>query len=368
VNRFFRIYLLPGAVLQSVMIGGGYGTGREVVEFFSGYGMGGAVLAIATAALSAAVVFAVSLEFARCFKAHDYRVFFKALLGRGWVIYELLAVALFVLVIAVLGAAAGEVLYGELGLAPWVGMVVVLVVVVVLNFYGRGVVTAVLAYWSVLLYAVFIAYFVLVLTTLYDADVHRVDFSDVQPGWWLSGIQYACYNLTAVPVILYAAYAIETRAQAVAAGAIGAVIAMLPALFLHLSFVTEYPAILDAALPVYDVLGKLSIPMLTTFYLIVLFGTFIETGAGIIQGVIERLDGWWVERHGTPLTRLSHAVIAATGVGLAGLLSSVGIVALIAEGYGTLAWGFLIVYIVPLLTVGVWRIHRHSGDSGERSG
>ena len=33
--RLLKIYLLPGAVLQSVMIGGGYGTGRELVEFFT---------------------------------------------------------------------------------------------------------------------------------------------------------------------------------------------------------------------------------------------------------------------------------------------------------------------------------------------
>ena len=133
---------------------------------------------------------------------------------------------------------------------------------------------------------------------------------------------------------------------------------MLPALFLHLSFLTEYPEILQSGLPVYEVLGKLGMPMLTTFYLIVLFGTFIETGAGIIQGVIERLDGWWEERTGARLSRLTHAGIAAAGVGLAGVLSSVGIVALIAEGYGTLAWGFLLVYIVPLLTIGVWRIFK----------
>ena len=45
--------LIPGAVLQSVMIGGGYGTGREVVEFFTRFGalpgLAGLVLAAAGA-------------------------------------------------------------------------------------------------------------------------------------------------------------------------------------------------------------------------------------------------------------------------------------------------------------------------------
>ena len=38
------------------------------------------------------------------------------------------------------------------------------------------------------------------------------------------------------------------------------------------------------------------------------------------------------------------------------LLKVSGIVALIADGYGTLAWGFLAVYVLPLLTVGVYKL------------
>ncbi len=30
----YKAYLLPGFVFQSIVIGGGYGTGRELVEFF----------------------------------------------------------------------------------------------------------------------------------------------------------------------------------------------------------------------------------------------------------------------------------------------------------------------------------------------
>ena len=49
-------------------------------------------------------------------------------------------------------------------------------------------------------------------------------------------------------------------------------------------------------------------------------------------------------------------MVAAVLVILAGMLAQFGIVALIADGYGTLAWGFMAVYIIPLLTIGVWRL------------
>jgi uncharacterized membrane protein YkvI len=39
-------------------------------------------------------------------------------------------------------------------------------------------------------------------------------------------------------------------------------------------------------------------------------------------------------------------------------LSFWGITNLIAKGYGMMAWGFLIVYVVPLMTIGVYRVCR----------
>ncbi len=55
--------------------------------------------------------------------------------------------------------------------------------------------------------------------------------------------------------------------------------------------------------------------------------------------------------------------MAGAIVALAGILSQVGIIDLIAKGYGTLAWGFMILYIIPLLTVGIWRLYVVDRDS-----
>ncbi|MEE4361822.1 MAG: hypothetical protein V2I63_09900 [Pseudomonadales bacterium] len=364
MTQWIRIYLIPGAVLQSVMIGGGYGTGREVVEFFTRYGVTGGLLGIAVAAVCIAVIFALSLEITRRFAAYDYRSFFQTLLGPFWFLYELLIVALFMLVIAVIGAAAGEILATEFGISRWQGGAGVLAIVVLLTFYGREFVMRVLTFWSLVLYAVFLTYLASVWTTFGDAMTSGFAQADTRPGWFVAALQYSFYNVTAIPVILYAARAIDTPRQALLSGSLGALIGILPALFLHLSFVARYPAILDAELPVYEMFTALDAPLLKLGYLIVLVGTFIETGAGNVQGFLERLDGWWEERTGDRLGRPVHALITA-GVLLAALsLSGVGIIALIAEGYGTLAWGFFGVYVVPLLTIGLWRILRGQGRAG----
>ena len=50
---------------------------------------------------------------------------------------------------------------------------------------------------------------------------------------------------------------------------------------------------------------------------------------------------------------------AALLVGSIFIAGRFGLVALIASGYRALAWLFLAVYVLPLLTVGVWRLRRN---------
>ena len=42
-SKKFQKYFVPGIVFQSCVIAGGYGTGRELVEYFMGYGPAGYV-------------------------------------------------------------------------------------------------------------------------------------------------------------------------------------------------------------------------------------------------------------------------------------------------------------------------------------
>ena len=88
-----------------------------------------------------------------------------------------------------------------------------------------------------------------------------------------------------------------------------------------------------------------------------LFGTLIETGAGLIHGMNERIAKVFEEKK----REMPGFARPATAFGLliAGtLLAGVGLVDLIAKGYGTLTWVFLLVYVAPVLTLGSWRLIR----------
>jgi len=57
----------------------------------------------------------------------------------------------------------------------------------------------------------------------------------------------------------------------------------------------------------------------------------------------------------------------AVAVGLLGVgafVSSYGLIGLIAQGYGTMTIGFIIVYVIPVLTLGVWKILKTPAAAG----
>lgn len=363
-SRWIRAYLLPGAIFQSVVIAGGYGTGRELVEYFTRYGARGGLLAMAVTTLCWAAVLAVTFEFARIFEAYDYRAFFRRLIGRGWIAFEVLYLLMFLLVLAVVASAAGEIMRESLGLPYGVGLLIMLVAVAALNFLGRDVVARSLALWTVVMYGIFVTFFVVSLRAHGPAIAGALRVGEAAPGWLVSGFQYALYNLAIVPAILFALRAVETRRQAIGAGVCAAFLCIIPALLFHVSFLAAYPGIVEQEIPVYWMLAELSVPALLILYMVGLFGTFIETGAGFIQGINERIDGYLAETRGSALTRPARALIALAAILLSAGLATVGIIRLIADGYGTIAWGFFIVYTLPVMTYGVYLIWRHGATGG----
>ena len=106
-NTVFQRIWLPGFLFMGVLIGGGYATGRELVEFFLTAGTVGGLLGMLLATAMFSVITALSFELARLTRSYTYRHFFRELLGRGWFLYELAYLTLGILVLAVVGSAAG---------------------------------------------------------------------------------------------------------------------------------------------------------------------------------------------------------------------------------------------------------------------
>ena len=154
MNRsVFRRYLLPGLIFQSIVIGGGYGTGRELVQFFlvDAQGPMGGLLAIGVSTAIFSIVSMVTFELARLWGAFDYRHFFQKLLGPGWRIFEGCYLGLLLIILAVAAAAAGSIAQETFGLDYWGGVGIVMLAVGGLVFGGNESIERFFSAWSILL-------------------------------------------------------------------------------------------------------------------------------------------------------------------------------------------------------------------------
>ncbi len=362
--KAFRASIVPACVFQSVAIAGGYGTGREVIEFFTQYGAIGGVCGLLVAALVLSIITGLTYEFARVNEAYEYRKFFKSLIGRYWIGFELLYIGFFLLVLAVIGSAAGAILHDQFSLPESSGLILMLGGISVLIFYGRSLVEKTLVFWAVMLCGVFIFYFITSISSSMEEIKMHFTGDKMESGWLMPALRYSMALAPAAVVVLFATRGLTTRVEAFTAGAMSSLLFILPGLMLHISFTGMMPEIIEQKVPVHWIISQLDIPLLAPLYIIVLIGTFIGTGAGFIQAVNERLDAWSMERLGKRLSSITHAGVAIAGLLISAGLSKFGIIDLIAKGYGNASWGFLLFYIIPLLTIGVYRIFGRTAVKG----
>ncbi len=358
VSNKFRRILLPALVFQSIIIGGGYGTGRELVEFFLQYGpIGGLLAMLGPTLIITTLCCMVGFEFGRAFRVYDYRSFYGKLLGRGWVLYEVIFLVFILLIMAVLGSAAGNFLLETFKVPYAVGVVGLLAAVAFLVFKGTATIEKFLAGWSLVLFAVYAVLFVWSINRFGGEMRSVLSQGGVEPGWFSSGVRYAAGCVGLIPAVLFATRHIETRREALWAGFLTGPITILPALLFYLAMLGKYPEIVSRPVPANYLLETLGSRGFQVFFQVMLFGTLIETGSGLIHAFNERIAGglatvgktmpsWW-----RPAIAIGLLVIAAA-------LSRFGIINLIAKGYGTITWAYIFVVVIPILTIGVFKLVR----------
>lgn len=356
--HFVKIYLLPGLVFQGIIIGGGYATGRELVEFFMPAGPVGGLLGMGVAALVWGLVMAASFELCRLSGSFDYRHFFSLLLGRWWFLYEVLFLLTLTVSLAVIGAAAGSIVSSALGAPPVAGTALLLLCVAVLAFLGSGYIERFMGLWSLLLYATYCLLVAWCVSSFGGELRQTFAAATVTDTWLYDGIRYAGYNVAAVPAVFFCLRHIERRHQAITAGLVGGFVAIVPAMLLFVALLTAYPSIMAAEVPTAALLQRLNAPWFNAVFQLVLIGTFVQTGVGLVHAVNERVAAT-LATSGRDLSGRGRLALALALLLVAFVLAErVGIVALIASGFGLLTWGFILVFVVPVLTIGLWLIAR----------
>ncbi|KWV95510.1 hypothetical protein [Erythrobacter sp. AP23] len=357
-SSWFQRFLLPGFALKAVIIGGGYATGRELAEYFIPSGPWGGLAAMLLATGIWSLVAAVTFAMAREMQAYDYKSFFRGLLGPGWVLFEISYLIFVVLIIAVFGAAAGEIGAATFGWPALVGSIALAVTILAVVSFGTGTVEQLFRYASFLIYTVYALFLILALATF--GDRIGQGFSESPPpqdGWFAGGLTYASYNIVGAVIILPVLRHLTSTRDAIVAGVIAGPLTMLPAILFFVAMVAFYPAVGAETLPSDFLLRQMDVPGFAVVFQLMIFVALLESGVGAIHAVNERIASALQARGRPDLGTLMRSVIGAFILaGCMFVAAEIGLVDLIASGYRFLAWLFLAVYVVPLLAIATYRL------------
>ena len=376
-------YLIPGFLFQSVVIGGGYGTGNEIGQYFGIHGLTAGLIGMLVTLIVWAVIAAVTFEFCRVFKTYDYNTFSQKLLGPVGYLYEICYIVLMLIVLGVINATASS-MFGDLtGASGWFGIIILSAGIIFLILKGTEMIEKVLSFWSYVLYVVYALFMIIcfVKFSSFISDAFAAGTGEYSASFVnaagetvtstvgglsigsaiVDGFKYSFYNLGIIPAILYTVRDCETRKQAVGCGLLAGAIGVIPAVLLLLAMGGALPeAVYNAnnnGTAVSAIFSKLDMRWLYIIFEIVLFGTLIETGSGFIKAVDDRIEITAAKNgEATPTWVRPVVAIGLTLMGVA--VSTFGLTGLIAKGYGTICWGFLIVYVIPMLTLGIYKISK----------
>jgi uncharacterized membrane protein YkvI len=355
----FQRYLLPGLAFKALVIGGGYATGREVAEFFLPAGPWGGLAAIALATLLFSLGCALTFLFALATRSLDYQSFFKALLGPGWIAWEITYILFVILILAVYGAAAGEIGVALFALPKVAGTLALMAAIILAVMFGNKSVERLFEWVSFLLYGIYAVFFVLAFTSFGGRIADAFAAPAPSTGWALSGATYFSYNIIGAIVVLPVVRHLTSRRDAIVAGAICGPLTMLPALLFFLAAVAYYPEVAAAALPSDFLLQRLDLPLFHFAFQLMVFSALLESGASAVHAFNERVDKAWQRHRGAPLGPGARFALALALLVLCMFLADAfGLVELIGKGYRALAVILLAIFVVPLATIGLARILR----------
>jgi len=359
-----------GFTYAAMLMGGGFSTGREIIQFHVRFGKGG-IFSLIIAAITLSYVGIVALSLAVQWKSYDYKSFIlnlyrtflpESLAPKAFSVYDVLMVITSPIGGAVMIAAFAAMLVKETGMAYGLATAIGALIILVLVMLGGKVVRA-FGFWGSVGIVIGIA---IALAYIFEPSK---SFSRIASagfplggGWALSGILYMAYNAACIMAAISIAEVLPDRFSAITAGWIGGITAVLCYTFVYLVEMMYYPQILSEPLPLWFAFSAAGTSALRFIYDIVLSLAVLTTGVGGVLILVKRFMPVLTPKFGgrESLSRFTLSILVI----LAGLgLSFFGIIQLIAVGYTAMALLGILFFVVPVILFGSWQFWRKKKEA-----
>lgn len=282
------------------MIGSGFATGQEIMQFFTGYGLysvGGILISMFLFAYSGAILmrfgFETKNENINAFKFYCGKIF-------GSFLEWFIPIFLFMVVVVMISG-AGATMNQYFGTPQIVGTVIMAALVLITNLFGLQKIVDIIGHLGpiTILFTLGIALVALAknpggLSGVSDA-MARVGELPKATGststWWLAGILYVAYNVTgSIPFLTEMGKSANNRKEAVLGAFIGGIALMTSALLLNLALLSHIEAIAGLEIPnLY--LSDLISPAVSFIFSIILILEIFSTASPMMWVTTRKFGG-----------------------------------------------------------------------------
>ena len=323
------------------VIGAGFASGQEIVQFFVAYGFGG-LKGVLLSTVLFAVFGGLLLYVAHIQKAGNYQDILAYLMGdkAGKVIDFLLSIFLF-LGISTMLSASGAVFHEHLYLPKILGILLAYLLVVLFIFTGKkGLLFSfnILVPVKFLLLCLIAGYIVFSFKGTPVEEYTKYLGANFLLPWPISSVLYVAYNFTLAMVVLTEYQSITSRRNGIIGAVWGGLVLGILLLLNYLALCKFLPVVLNYEVPMLYITGKISIEV-KYVYTIVLWVGILTTAIANAYGFSQRWSSFtglnytfcllWCMTMALPIAMQSFSSLVSAIYPIFGLLGIIILIALI---------------------------------------
>lgn len=249
-------------IYATTIIGAGFASGQEIMQFFSIYKTGG-FYGILMAGFLFSVIGSIVLQKVYSDRIRNYEEFVFPTFGWlvGWIIE--LAVTVFMLCLfCIMIAGSGDVIFDRIGIPFNISVLLMGLLTMILIFTNvKGIVTLSTVVTPVLIAGIILAGLYILFYN--DTEVFRVSsfLSHITGNWFVSSLLYVSYNsILAIVMMCSLLPYLKTARTARLGGILGGAMLGVAALVINAAMFVFYPTAYEKELPVLAILKGFSLP------------------------------------------------------------------------------------------------------------
>lgn len=347
--------------------GGGFASGRQLVDFYVKYGWYAAFTPILSVGIIALVLWC-AWQFAVRHGVYDYHswsVRYFEPLGFLEPVFSMLIEAMYLIILllatGVAFATGGTVLNQMFPSVPYhVGTVGLAVLILSLTVWGSGTVRKASTVMSLLI----ITGMLIIYSSNLFVNFPRLlqvlrELPEAEGGFWAAlwqSVKYAALQCSLVGAYTAVADGLRTSREVNRTTILGFFVNAGMLTFASVGVLLHYPAIVSERAPITYITqhgggGTVGVMLVSAIILLAV----VSTGVGLIYGSTRRITAWWSRRTGAPASRRVDIVASTVYVAASWCVASYGLIPLIAKGYAWVGMMSTPLIVAPILLVALWR-------------